>query len=548
MRIKRILRRLIPDRIMARYRLSQHSRQVRTNIDIFVSDPQLGRKWVAVTPDTVRVVAPPSSKDSEGSEPSTAYSVGETEHHLADYLQGDVEVVVAGVVGRPRLVGGRRSLPRVRPLQIVASPEVFQEVGGRPAGDENLAGLYRRVLDAGRLVGLVGVPGEFAQTRRIDPIREPAVVVVSAVPLHDVGGGSRGAQLALELVRQGFHVTLVSVFGVAESVDLGLRFIHPRLEQVRLGEFEVADYLARVERPTFCLLELPIAAATTVGRQLRRGGFPVVYDLIDDWTDPALGGEWFDPSVERSLVNEADLLCGSAPDLADRLKGLGGKGVLLVPNGVNAPIFGRAIGPVPDDFPAMDRPILGYHGSLYGDWFDWSALERVALTNPESHVVVIGDLPTSSPKMPHNVHFLGLKRQIELPEYVGRFDVGLIPFVVNDTTHAVSPLKAFEYLAMGVPVAAPPLRSLEGMEGLYTDVDLAEAAGVAHMAARPDRERSLLAHSWSTRVATMLRALGIQAPGEADPVRIVTRPVRHYSSADRDLTASASGQQSNPIR
>jgi glycosyltransferase involved in cell wall biosynthesis len=65
--------------------------------------------------------------------------------------------------------------------------------------------------------------------------------------------------------------------------------------------------------------------------------------------------------------------------------------------------------------------------------------------------------------MPPNVHFLGLKPQIDLPAYVQRFDVGLIPFKVTDTTHAVSPLKAYEYLASGVPVAAPPLRSLEGL-------------------------------------------------------------------------------------
>ncbi len=54
---------------------------------------------------------------------------------------------------------------------------------------------------------------------------------------------------------------------------------------------------------------------------------------------------------------------------------------------------------------------------------------------------------------------------------------GVIPFRVNETTHAVSPLKAYEYLASGVPIAAPPLRALEGLDGVHTDTDLTVAVG-----------------------------------------------------------------------
>ena len=69
--------------------------------------------------------------------------------------------------------------------------------------------------------------------------------------------------------------------------------------------------------------------------------------------------------------------------------------------------------------------------------------------------MLIGDDKTTRPVMPPNVHLLGLKAQGELPAYVQRFDVGVIPFRVNETTHAVSPLKAYEYLASGVPDRRP---------------------------------------------------------------------------------------------
>ena len=34
--VRKLLRPLIPDRLMARFRLAEHSRQVRTNIDVFL--------------------------------------------------------------------------------------------------------------------------------------------------------------------------------------------------------------------------------------------------------------------------------------------------------------------------------------------------------------------------------------------------------------------------------------------------------------------------------------------------------------------------------
>ncbi|HEX9763554.1 MAG TPA: hypothetical protein VGA97_10685, partial [Acidimicrobiia bacterium] len=53
--MKRALRPLIPDTVMARYRLHQHSRHSRANVDVFLTDPRAGRRWLVATPDTYRV-------------------------------------------------------------------------------------------------------------------------------------------------------------------------------------------------------------------------------------------------------------------------------------------------------------------------------------------------------------------------------------------------------------------------------------------------------------------------------------------------------------
>jgi glycosyltransferase involved in cell wall biosynthesis len=56
-----------------------------------------------------------------------------------------------------------------------------------------------------------------------------------------------------------------------------------------------------------------------------------------------------------------------------------------------------------------------------------------------------------------NMHFLGRKPYADLPGYCKEFDVGLVPFKINELTKAVNPIKLREYLAAGLPVVSTPL-------------------------------------------------------------------------------------------
>lgn len=522
MRIKRLVRRMIPDVVMARYRLVQHSRHSRSNLVMFVEGEREARRWVATTPDTVVVwVNPPPAPG-----PVTATLLGEPERDLTGFLHPEVDAVAEAFLDPPRLVGGHRTLPRVDPPAILVRDSVLEVIGAEPPDDPG--SIYRRLLDAGATVGVVA-----SSTRRSLPsalITAPSMVIVSAVPMHDVGGGSRTAQLALEFLAQGFHVTYLHLYPAAESVDLGMRHLHPRLEQYPAADFDAHRHLVRVSQPELCLVALPTEPAAKVAAVLWAGGYRVVYDLIDDWSDPALGADWYSLEREEHLVEEADFLIGSAPDLIARLERWG-RPARLIPNGVNREIFGAEPGERPHDLP--DGQVIGYHGSLYGNWFDWGALEAVALAHPQVTVVVIGDVPSRIPSLPVNVVFLGLKPQTELPAYVGRFSVGLIPFVVSATTHAVSPLKVFEYLAMGVPVAASPLRALAGLDGVFVSDDLVAAVGAAIDGPRPDRLRALTEHSWEARVRDLLAYCDVDPPEPGERARIILRPPIHQPETGR---------------
>jgi len=530
--LKRLLRPLIPDRIMARYRLHQHSRQVRVNVDVFVDSERERRRWLSATPDTYRV----GLIGDIGTEPLDDVALFGTrpEGELAARA-ARATGAAAGVVGvttPPQLLGRRRAEPAVAPIALAVRRSALAEVGGEPS---DLVGLHRRLRDAGHRIAVVPAVEGDVDAARHDAIDQPVVEVLAAVPMHDVGGGSRAARITVELLRRGFRVFYVAVFGTDESVDLGLRFVHPQLEQYRLDEMDVANIAARVAVTGLVLVEVPHPALLDTVQRRRESGWRVVYDVIDRWDDPALGGDWYRPSIESRFVSAADVVSASSSDLASRVAD-GGREAVLIANAVDAGVFARPDSAVPDDFPDGDGPVLGYHGSLYGDWIDWAAIEEVATARRDARIILIGDASRAPSGLPDNVHLLGLKPQQRLPDYIARFDVGLIPFTVSETTHAVSPLKVYEYLACGVPVASPPLRALRGLDGVFTAERLIDAVATAISAEPPDRVATLRDHSWTARMGALLAAAGVPEPAaQGSRPAVVERAAVHYGRRERAI-------------
>jgi glycosyltransferase involved in cell wall biosynthesis len=552
--VKKLIRPLIPDRVMARVRLRQQSRHYRSNVLIIVSNRREARRWLAVTPDTYQVtMASPGFPDRpyliadnpQDPEPAVAEIVVAGSPPMVESF-GDqaaaalttfgLDAVVVARTSPPSLWKKIRAEPRTEPTLLATWGVVWREAGGWTEQQPLVPMLADRIGAAGRRVGLVPYVDEQRPRGRTDPIMDPLVVVLAAVPLHDVGGGSRGAQMAFELLRRGYHVVYVNVFESTESVDLGLRFLHPGLEQVSLAHFDAGTLAARVLSDVkLAIIELPYGELIPHLAGLASSGFHVIYELIDDWSARSLGGEWFRPADEAALVALAKTHVATAPDLVERLEGLAGSSVALVPNAVNETNFGGEPGPVPADFPAGEGPVIGYHGSLYGDWFDWSSVARVAAAFPHGRVLVIGD-DRGHPSLPDNVHFLGLKAQSDLLAYVARFDVGLVPFITSEVTHAVSPLKVYEYLAAGVPVAAPPLRALANLEGVVTDPDLVAAVRTALETPRPERRHVLIEHSWAQRLEAILQLVGLKlAPVTAPGPVVKRRPAIHHPQPRRIL-------------
>ena len=177
---------------------------------------------------------------------------------------------------------------------------------------------------------------------------------------------------------------------------------------------------------------------------------------------------------EADLCRRADLVVTTALALQQAKEPLN-HNTILVPHGVDHDHFSTALSEdltVPPDLSDIPHPILGFFG-LIRDWLDLDLLAAVARQRPQWHIVLLGDsaVDLSPYRSFANIHFLGPKPYSSLPAYCKHFDVGLIPFKINELTKAVNPIKLREYLAAGLPVVSTPLPEVELCKDLVAIAD-----------------------------------------------------------------------------
>lgn len=162
--------------------------------------------------------------------------------------------------------------------------------------------------------------------------------------------------------------------------------------------------------------------------------------------------------LHNSVVQSASVVSYVAEPLKKQYA-LGDRAIYL-PNGVNPEEIKDAIHPdfVPEDMKpilAKNHKIVGYYGYL-AEWMDYEMIRWLADIHPDYEFVMIGKAihDTGLIENVSNIHLLGLKPYKELFDYAKYFDVATIPFVLDEKMDCVSPIKFYEYMALGKPVVS----------------------------------------------------------------------------------------------
>ncbi len=271
---------------------------------------------------------------------------------------------------------------------------------------------------------------------------------------------------------------------------------------------DILRTLARVapgRRPVF-ITGTPVAEGL-VGTLDELASF---YFIIDDYAElPYVTPQLVTPHETR-ILQKVDAVVATAAALVERKRPASGR-AHHVPQGVNYAHFSTPR-PTPPELAALPRPILGFAGGV-SECLDVDQVRSVAQAFPTASVVLVGPISIDvAPLALPNVHILGPRPYADLPAYVQAFDVGLIPYVLNDWTRSVDPLKLLEYLAAGLPVVSTPLPEANK----YTEVVQIASAGSAYLTAVSDAlgrsdlatkeafRRVALANTWEARAQTVL--------------------------------------------
>jgi glycosyltransferase involved in cell wall biosynthesis len=243
-----------------------------------------------------------------------------------------------------------------------------------------------------------------------------------------------------------------------------------------------------------------------------------LYYCVDEWSMFSYLDRAETVAAERRLLERVDAVFAINHALADAKRSIN-RATFVSPHGVDHALFARALDPalaVPADLAALPGPRIGFYGTLR-DWVDFPLIAAVARARPDWSIALIGQVlgDVSALHGLPNVHLLGQKRHDELPAYCKGFDVGIIPYRIDERMAFVNPLKLREYLSAGVPVistAVPEVvrhAHLCRIAATPEEFTAAIAAAIAEAspAARRARSDAMTQETWSARVADVTRTV-----------------------------------------
>jgi len=226
--------------------------------------------------------------------------------------------------------------------------------------------------------------------------------------------------------------------------------------------------------------------------------------------------------LEKAIMNKADIVVANSEYLAAYARTVNPNSS-FVGQGCDLELYHpKNISPLPEEVTRLKNEfklVIGYIGALNSARIDIELLEFLAFKKPEWAIVLVGPedprFQKSSLHKQKNVIFLGLKKEKELPGYIGFFDIAINPQKVNEITVGNYPRKIDEYLAMGKPIVATRTEAMDFFTGQvylaqnYEDyITLIELAATENDDLRSEsRMRYARQHSWENNIEEIGRKI-----------------------------------------
>jgi glycosyltransferase involved in cell wall biosynthesis len=178
----------------------------------------------------------------------------------------------------------------------------------------------------------------------------------------------------------------------------------------------------------------------------------LTYDMMDDLAAFANGTDRM-RRLQIQALERADLVFTGGRSLyRAAVETRGTTATHLFPSGVETEHYARSR----TLRASRARPAAGYVGVI-DERMDLDLVADLAAKLDSWDIHLVGPHAKIDPAMlprASNLHYAGMQPYQKLPHMMAQFDVGLMPFALNDATRSISPTKTLEYLAAGLPVVS----------------------------------------------------------------------------------------------
>ena len=370
--------------------------------------------------------------------------------------------------------------------------------------NEGYAGLKRRlhrVVDPGAPFPEFAGPhdGANVEFRVPDATSEPDIFVLSIIDWDF--RFQRSQHLAIELANSGRRVFYFEM--MRHAGDRSIAKIRDNLYRIRLSSRSIGylqPYFGQAddEQKTawfeeFCAI-CDVMQATAFKQVIIQHPYwwqfarslPPEFQLIHDCMDDISGfsnTDGFVLEMESDMVRNCDTLVVSSDALHEKYKDI--QAPRLIRNAVNIEHLSNDKttnhGIFKQNYPSLQLQLkstpaadcevirIGYVGAI-AEWFDADLVRQVAMKEPHYEFHLCGDVSskdaTAALSDLDNVTMYGEIGYRDVPSFLRRMDVLIIPFKITPIIEACDPVKFYEYSAVGKPTVATPLPELNRVSDL----------------------------------------------------------------------------------
>ena len=203
--------------------------------------------------------------------------------------------------------------------------------------------------------------------------------------------------------------------------------------------------------------------------------FHLIHDCMDDISGFSNTNR-FVQDLEEEMIASCDMLVVSSETLFDKLsentprlvRNAADMAHFSSGNDASSAVFAQNLPPLQlqssDSGSARSEVVkVGYVGAI-AEWFDAELVRNVALNRADFELHLCGSVSDREVKrLLHgvdNLHLYGEISYVEVPSFLARMDVLIIPFKIIPIVNACDPIKFYEYSAMGKPTVATRLPEL----------------------------------------------------------------------------------------